>query len=151
MKSNSKSLWVLKSFRSIQANLNNTVAWMASIFPLIPNSTSLFYKPDRTIPSAPYIVCKTIKLTFHSFAALWYDTSISLSFSPYDLLGRQNPQNDSFFFFLLILWAGIVRWFFGGSHFLVWILVWAITIFQHDQILISCTVPCRLPFMPCHV
>ena len=62
--SNSKSSLVSKTLLSIRVNLNNTVVSARSPF---FNSSSLFTKPLRIVPSEPIIIDITDFSMFHSF------------------------------------------------------------------------------------
>ena len=72
------------SFDEFWLILNNAVIWIASVFSLISNSSSLFPKPLRTVPSTPTTIGITVTFMFHSvfsfLARSKYLSSFLLSF-----------------------------------------------------------------------
>ena len=102
----SKSPQISGTLLSILADLSNAVVWMVSIFLLIFNSFSPFFKPSGTAPSEPTTIGITsihmFRGLFSSLARYEYLSIISLPFILTQcLLERQNPQNGKFFFFLV--------------------------------------------------
>ena len=65
--SNSKSPQVSRTLLSILADLNNVVVSMISAPPPTYNSSSLFTKTLRIVPSAPIPIVTTIIFMFHTF------------------------------------------------------------------------------------
>ena len=109
--SDNKSPQVTKILLSIQANLDTAVFWMASIFPKIANSSSLYSKPLGTIPSASPTTCTAVTLmfqfvcvcmcvcVFNSLARFKYLSTFSLSsfFSPCSPPKWKNLMNGKLF------------------------------------------------------
>ena len=62
-----KSLQVSRIPLSILTDLNDMVALMVSICPLIFKSPSPFTNPQRIIPSAPIVIGITVTFKFHNF------------------------------------------------------------------------------------
>ena len=58
---------VSKTILSILADLNNAVAWMVSIWPLISKSSSPFTNCLRIVPSVPITIDITVTFMFHNF------------------------------------------------------------------------------------
>ena len=54
-----------QDYSEYSCNLNNALLWMASILPLISNSSSSFSKSLEVVPSAPTTTCITITIMFH--------------------------------------------------------------------------------------
>ena len=65
--SDSKFPRVSRTPLSILTDLNNAVVWISSTGPLMSKSSSLFIKPLRNVPSAPFNTSITVTFMFHSF------------------------------------------------------------------------------------
>ena len=96
----SKSFQISRTHLSILADLNNVVAWMVSIYPLIFMSFSRNTNSLVTVLSTPFTICIIITLMFHGFVSTLarsrYLSLFSVSFSFIVLLAR----TASFFFLL---------------------------------------------------
>ena len=92
-----------RTFHSILADLNNTIDWMVSTYPVISKSSSPFINPLVTVSRAPIIIVINITFMFHSFftslarSKYQYFFSLSLSFTLWSA-GTANLQSYKFSF-----------------------------------------------------
>ena len=77
----SEPLQVSRTLCSIVADFNKAAVWMVSFLSLISNSSSLFFKSSRTIPSTIIIIGITITFKFHNFFCSLARFKYCLSFS----------------------------------------------------------------------
>ena len=107
---------VSRTFRSIQAVLNNVVLWMVSTCPSTSKSSSPFSNPLVTVPKAPITTGIIVTCMFHGFfnsqARSRYLSFFSLSFR-FILWSAGTAKSTilqilSFFFCWLLI--GLVFW-----------------------------------------
>ena len=60
-------LRVSRTLLNILAVLNDIMVCIVSVYPLISISSSLFFKPFRTVPRARTTICITVSFIFHCF------------------------------------------------------------------------------------
>ena len=141
----------------IRADLNNAVA---SILPLIYNSSRFFLKPFRTVPREAVTNGISVTLMFHNGKIQVFAYHFAFFyFYPVVPWNAKIHQMTSPFFLLINTRSGFlaeIRWFarISNSKRILGIsslrrtLLCVNTIQLHGQILISCTIPSELHFPP---
>ena len=155
--SDSKSHLVSRTLLSIQADLNNDVVWMVTLFHPISKSSCAFTDTFGIVPSALTTIGTTVTFMFWSFFFFLFflfftnlGTYLSFSFLWFSLCGL--PGRQILFFYWL--WLGLVVWqrlddpFLSqnpkehyASHSLGWFLDRECTPFSYGQIKIFAQFP----------
>ena len=112
--SDRKSNQVSRTLLSILADLSNAILWLVSACIPVSSSSSLLYKPSRTVPSAPIIIGITVTFIFHNFLVLWQGL-FSLTFILWSTREATSTIRQILFFYHPSVWSSGLNYY---NHYL---------------------------------